>query len=121
MKFKRFLDEGKRKQKRVFDKEKSDQKKALRIPIPPKGQDFKDKKRYTRKEKHKKHLDEQYNYYVEVDDPEDNKNPHSKTVNTLDDVRAFVKKIGVRGQEVRIWDRSKKINLKKPDRVLKVK
>lgn len=54
MRFKNFLDEGKKKQKVVFDKEKSDQKKALRIPLAPKGQSFKDKKKYDRKEKHKR-------------------------------------------------------------------
>lgn len=55
MRFKSFLDEGKRKQKVVFDKEKSDQKKAFRIPFAPKGQTFKDKKKYNRKKKHKEY------------------------------------------------------------------
>lgn len=51
----KYLIDGKkkRKMKMVFDKEKSDQKKALRIPNAPKGQVFKDKKKYNRKEKHK--------------------------------------------------------------------
>lgn len=42
------------KKKEVFDKDKSDQKKAIRIPTSKKGFDFKDKKKYTRKKKHKK-------------------------------------------------------------------
>ena len=54
MKFKDYIDESKRKQKMVFDKEKSDQKKALRIPLARKGETFKDKKKYNRKEKFKK-------------------------------------------------------------------
>lgn len=44
---------GKKKQKIIFDKEKSEQKKALRIPFPRPGEDFPDKKKYNRKEKHK--------------------------------------------------------------------
>ena len=42
------------KQKIIFNPEKSNQKKALRIPMPKKGEDFKDKKRYSRKQKHRK-------------------------------------------------------------------
>ena len=41
------------KNKIIIDKKKSRQKKALRIPVPPAGTDFKDKKKYTRKRKHK--------------------------------------------------------------------
>ncbi len=48
---------GKRKQKVVVDEEKSKQKKALRIPMPKHGFDFKDKTRYDRK-KEKAILDE---------------------------------------------------------------
>lgn len=46
------------KKKIIIDKEKSNQKKALRLPMPPKGGDFKDKKKYTRKRKHKKDQNE---------------------------------------------------------------
>lgn len=46
------------KQKIIYNPEKANQKKALRIPMPKKGEDFKDKKRYTRKKKHKKGHDE---------------------------------------------------------------
>ena len=49
---------GKRKQKIIYDKEKSSKKRAIRIPYPPPGEDFKDKKRYTRKKKHKGREDE---------------------------------------------------------------
>lgn len=43
------------KRKQILNPEKSKQKKALRIPVPPKGGElFKDKKKYTRKRKHKK-------------------------------------------------------------------
>lgn len=45
---------GKRKQKKVYDQEKSDLQKALRIPNAKKGFTFKDKTKYNRKEKHKK-------------------------------------------------------------------
>ncbi len=45
---------GKRKPKIIIDEKKSEQKKALRIPFPRPGEDFKDKKKYTRKEKHRK-------------------------------------------------------------------
>jgi len=44
---------GKRKQKIIYDKEKSDQKKAIRIPFPRPVETFKDKTKYTRKKKHK--------------------------------------------------------------------
>lgn len=49
----KYLPEGKTKKKTVFDKKKSNQKKAFRIPTAPKGQVFKDKKKYNRKQKHK--------------------------------------------------------------------
>lgn len=41
------------KEKKVYDKELSDLKKALRIPIARKGFSFKDKTKYNRNEKHK--------------------------------------------------------------------
>jgi len=44
---------GKPKQKIIYNKKISEQKRALRIPTPKTGEDFKDKKAYTRKEKHK--------------------------------------------------------------------
>jgi hypothetical protein len=40
---------GKTKQKVVIDEKKSKQKKALRIPMPKRGFDFEDKKKYNRK------------------------------------------------------------------------
>jgi hypothetical protein len=40
---------GKRKQKVVVDEKKSKQKKALRIPMPKRGYEFKDKTKYDRK------------------------------------------------------------------------
>ena len=52
MGLKDYLLEGKKKV--VFDKKKSDQKKAFRIPHAPATKTMKDKKRYSRKEKHKK-------------------------------------------------------------------
>ena len=42
------------KKKIIFDEEKARQKKALRIPMPKMGGCFKDKSKYSRKEKHKK-------------------------------------------------------------------
>ena len=45
---------AKKKQKKVYDKEKADLQKALRIPTAKKGFSFKDKTKYDRKEKHKK-------------------------------------------------------------------
>ncbi len=45
---------GKKKQKKVYDKEKHDLHKILRIPNAPKGFSFKDKSKYNRKTKHKK-------------------------------------------------------------------
>jgi hypothetical protein len=42
------------KQKRVYDKEKHELQKALRIPVAKKGQVFKDKSKYNRRKKHKK-------------------------------------------------------------------
>lgn len=41
------------KKKIIFDEEKARQKKALRIPMPKIGLNFKDKSKYTRKKKHK--------------------------------------------------------------------
>ena len=52
------------KQKQVKNKKFSDQKKALRIPTAPKGFSFKDKSKYSRKEKHKKVFD---NKIIEMD------------------------------------------------------
>ena len=48
---------GKRKAKIIINKEKSDQKKSIRIPYPRPVEVFKDKKKYTRKKKHKGNLD----------------------------------------------------------------
>ena len=42
------------KEKRIYDKEKHDLQKALRIPVARRGQVFKDRTKYTRKKKHKK-------------------------------------------------------------------
>ena len=43
------------KEKIIYDKKKSDQKKALRIPMPKRGGPMDtDKKKYSRKPKHKK-------------------------------------------------------------------
>lgn len=42
------------KNKIIIDKKKSRQKKALRIPVPPAGTDFKDKKKFNRKPKYRK-------------------------------------------------------------------
>jgi hypothetical protein len=44
------------KAKKVYNKEKSDLQKALRIPIAKKGFLLPDKTKYNRKEKHKKSL-----------------------------------------------------------------
>jgi hypothetical protein len=44
---------GKRKSKIIFDKKKSEQKKAIRIPFAKPVEIFKDKKKYNRKEKYK--------------------------------------------------------------------
>jgi hypothetical protein len=41
------------KQKKIYNKEKSDQQKALRIPTAKKGVVFKDKSKYSRKKKYK--------------------------------------------------------------------
>ena len=41
------------KPKRIYDKEKYELKKALRIPVSKKGYSFSDKTKYNRKEKHK--------------------------------------------------------------------
>ena len=45
---------AKRKQKIVFDKEKSDLYGSVRIELGRKGQVFKDKSKYDRKKKHRK-------------------------------------------------------------------
>jgi hypothetical protein len=42
------------KQKKVYNEKLSKQKKALRLPTPPKDYTFKDKSKYSRKVKHKK-------------------------------------------------------------------
>lgn len=44
---------GKQKQKKIYDKEKAELQKALRIPTAKKGFSFKNKKAYSRKLKHK--------------------------------------------------------------------
>ena len=44
---------GKAKAKEIYDKKKSEQKKAFRIPYAPPVEEFKDKTKYNRKEKHK--------------------------------------------------------------------
>jgi hypothetical protein len=49
---------GKRKAKEIFDKKKSEQKKAFRIPFAPPVEEFKDKKKYNRTKKHKGEPDE---------------------------------------------------------------
>ena len=41
------------KQKQIINPEKSDQKKALRIPMPKKGFTYPDKTKYNRRKKHK--------------------------------------------------------------------
>ena len=46
------------KQKIIYDEEKSEQKRAIRIPIARAGETFKDKKKYTRKKKHKRNSNE---------------------------------------------------------------
>lgn len=45
---------AKHKSKKVYDKEKHELQKALRIPVSKKGFSFKDKSKYSRKQKHKK-------------------------------------------------------------------
>ena len=51
--FKRLQKMAKQKQKKVYDKEKAELQKALRIPTAKRGFTFKDKKKYSRKLKHK--------------------------------------------------------------------
>jgi CRISPR/Cas system CSM-associated protein Csm4 (group 5 of RAMP superfamily) len=47
--------EGKKKKFKIkIDSDVMDQKKGIRIPTPPTGGAMKDKKKYTRKKKHKK-------------------------------------------------------------------
>lgn len=52
----KYLPEGKKKKKKIIDIDRDimDKKKAIRIPTAKGSQFFKDKKKYTRKEKHKK-------------------------------------------------------------------
>jgi hypothetical protein len=57
MKFKKYIDEAKKKQKEG-KRDALDQKKALRIPTAKGNQFFKDKSKYSRKKKHKKIYDE---------------------------------------------------------------
>jgi len=55
MKFKQYIDEGKKKKFKIkIDSDVMDQKKGIRIPTPPTGGTMKDKKKYNRKKKHKK-------------------------------------------------------------------
>lgn len=49
---------GKRKQKKIFDKEKSEYYGGDRKPRAPAGTVFKDRSKYNRKEKHRKDLAE---------------------------------------------------------------
>lgn len=49
---------GKRKPKIILDEKKSEQKKAIRIPHARPVEVFKDKKKYNRKEKHKRRVEE---------------------------------------------------------------
>jgi hypothetical protein len=50
----KYLPEGKKKKKSIeINRDTMDQKKALRIPTAKASQYFKDKKKYTRKQKHK--------------------------------------------------------------------
>ena len=51
---------GKRKKKVVLDKEKSDLYGSARIKLGRKGQDFKDKSKYSRKKKHKRKTFEEF-------------------------------------------------------------
>ena len=54
----RWLKMGKRKQKKIFDKEKSEYYGGDRKPRAPAGTVFKDRSKYNRKEKHRKDLAE---------------------------------------------------------------
>lgn len=56
MKFRDYIEEGKKKKKFKIkiDSDVMDQKKGIRIPTPPTGGTMKDKKKYNRKQKHKK-------------------------------------------------------------------
>ena len=49
----KYLPEGKKKKTIEIDRDIMDKKKAIRIPTARASQFFKDKKKYTRKEKHK--------------------------------------------------------------------
>jgi hypothetical protein len=44
---------AKSKSKKIYDKEKHELQKALRIPVSKKGFSYPDKSKYNRKEKHK--------------------------------------------------------------------
>ena len=52
----KYLQEGKKKKKKIVDLERDtmDRKKAMRIPTAKGSQFFKDKSKYSRKKKHKK-------------------------------------------------------------------
>jgi hypothetical protein len=53
----KYLPEGKKKKNKiVIDRDTMDKKKAFRIPTAKGSQFFKDKKKYTRKNKHKEKL-----------------------------------------------------------------
>jgi arginase family enzyme len=56
MKFRDYIEEAKKKKKFkiTIDNDVMSQKKAMRIPTPPTGGAMKDKKKYNRKQKHKK-------------------------------------------------------------------
>ena len=67
-------------------------------------------------------------YDVEIDNPDDINDPFYRRINSLDDIKKFIKEIvkktGEKGMEVRIWNTTnpyKKVNLKKPDKILKAK
>ena len=49
---------GKRKQKIIYDKEKSEQKSAIRIPTGRPVEVHEDKKKYSRKKKHTEKLED---------------------------------------------------------------
>jgi hypothetical protein len=55
MKFKDYIEEGKKKKFKIkIDSDVMDQKKGIRIPVPKTGGPMKDKKKYNRTQKHKK-------------------------------------------------------------------
>lgn len=49
---------GKRKQKIIYDKKKSEQKSAIRIPTGRSVEVHKDEKKYSRKKKHKERIED---------------------------------------------------------------